>query len=203
VLAHVDTGAADLPSYDVSGGGIILNVNFETLDRPSIPHRGTQLQTRGTFSRESFGADDSYDRLEAGGSQFLGFGRHTVFGAIVGGTNLGSTIPIYDEFILGGLFTLGGLSEGELRGQLYANAKLGYHYRIGRLPSALGQGVYIGAVSETGNTWQSTSEISASDLVYSGTAILGADTILGPFFLAYGRAEGGRSRVYLTLGRRL
>jgi NTE family protein len=126
-----------------------------------------------------------------------------VFGALVGGTNLGSAIPLYDEFLLGGLFSLGGLSEGELRGQLYANAKLGYHYRIARLPSALGQGVYLGALTETGNTWQSTSEVSASDLVYSATALFGADTILGPFFLAYGRAEGGRGRIYLTLGRNL
>lgn len=203
VDAKVDTGAADLPSFDIPGAGLLLSAALNTLDRPAIPHRGTTADVRGTFSRESFGAEDSYDRLQISGAHFSGFGHHTLFGAAEFGTNLGSTIPVYDEFLLGGLFSLGGLSEGELRGQIFAGAKLGYHYRIGSLPSALGQGVYLGALTEAGNVWQSTSEISRGDLIYSGTAILGADTILGPFFLAYGRAEGGRSRIYLTLGRGL
>jgi NTE family protein len=203
VHAKVDTGAAVLPSFDVPGGGIALNAALDTLDRPAIPHQGTSVEARGTFSRESFGAEDSYDRLLIDSIHFQGFGRHTLFGGAGFGTNLGSTLPVYDEFLLGGLFSLGGLSEGELRGQLFGGLKLGYHYRIAMLPSVLGQGVYVGALTEAGNVWQSTSEISTGDLVYSGTAILGADTILGPFFLAYGRSEGGRSRIYLTLGRGL
>ena len=38
---------------------------------------------------------------------------------------------------------------------------------------------------------------------YGATVIVGADTILGPLFFAYGRAEGGRDRFYVTLGRSL
>src|SRR4029079_2452157 len=141
VHAKVDTGSMDLPTRAVPGGGVLLGAALNTLDRPAIPHHGLNLEAHGLFSRESFGADASYDKVQLQSVGFLGSGRHTVFAGAAFGTNLGSTIPIYDEFLLGGLFSLGGLSEGELRGQLYASAQVGYHYRIGSLPPVLGTGI--------------------------------------------------------------
>ena len=43
--------------------------------------------------------------------------------------------------------------------------------------------------------------MSASDLVTAGSVFLAADTFLGPFYFAYGRASGGASSFYLFLGR--
>jgi hypothetical protein len=37
-------------------------------------------------------------------------------------------------------------------------------------------------------------EVSVSDLLYGVTLLLGADTLVGPVFLAYGWAEGGHDR---------
>jgi NTE family protein len=162
------------------GGGVLLGAALNTLDRPAIPHQGMNLEAHGNFSRESFGADASYDKVQLQGVGFLGSGRHTVFAGAGFGTNLGSTIPIYDAFLLGGLSPSAGSRTASCAGQLYTTAQIGYHYRIGSLPSVLGTGIYVGALAEAGNVWQSTSEVSASDLIYSGTAILGADTILGP-----------------------
>ncbi|HKQ61237.1 MAG TPA: patatin-like phospholipase family protein [Candidatus Polarisedimenticolaceae bacterium] len=203
VHADVDTGAADLPRFDIDGGGIALQASFDTLDRPSIPHHGTGLFLRAAFSRGALGAADSYDRVEGSAAGFFGFGRHTLFGVADFGTNLGSTIPVYDEFQVGGLFSLGGYSEGELRGQLFTGATVGYHYRLFSLPSGFGEGVYLAVLVEARNVWASTHEIALGDLRYGLTLVAGADTILGPLFLAYGRAEGGHGRFYLTLGRTL
>jgi hypothetical protein len=36
---------------------------------------------------------------------------------------------------------------------------------------------------------------------YGFTAVVGADTIIGPAFLAVAWGEGGRTRLYLTVGR--
>jgi NTE family protein len=203
VLAHVETGASDLPRFDVESGGISLGAVFETLDRPAIPRHGSRLGMRLLVSREALGANDSYDRLEAGVSHFLGRGRHTLFGIADLGTNLGSRIPAYDEFVVGGLFSLGGYSEGELRGQFAGGLTVGYHFRLFSLPAGFGEGVYAGVALDGRNAWATSQEIRTGNLRYGATVILGADTIIGPLFLAYGRAEGGRDQVYLTLGRSL
>ena len=201
IHADVDTGAANLPRFDIDGGGYSLAASFDTRDRPSIPRRGTALSLQAVLSRRGLGAADSYDRIESAASHFLGKGRHTLFGALTYGTNLGSEIPVYDEFLVGGLFSLGGYSEGELRGQVTAGVTAGYHYRLLSLPSGLGEGIYVGGLVDARNVWADTSEISLDDLRYGFTVVVGADTVAGPLFLAYGRAEGGRDRIYVTLGR--
>jgi NTE family protein len=203
VTADVVTGSADLPRFDIDVGGFAIEATFETLDRPAIPHTGTALRARAELSRSGLGAADSYNRLEIGTLKFAGRKRHTVFGGLDAGLNLGSTIPAYAEFAVGGLFSLGGYSEGELRGQLYGAARLGYHYRLAKLPSALGEGVYVGGLFETGDTWASRDAVTLHGLKRSGTLILGADTIIGPIFLAYGRAWSGSDRFYITVGRTL
>jgi NTE family protein len=201
VHADVNTGAATLPSFAVDTAAVTLRLALSTLDRPTIATHGGEIRAGVDFSSRALGADATYDRAFGGASRFFGRGRHTGFVVADGGSNLGTTIPPYDEFALGGLFSLGGYSEGELRGQYFATAKVGYHYRIAALPSGFGQGVYVGALLEAGNTWDRSADISVSDLLYSATVLLGADTIIGPMFLAYAHAEGGSDRVYLTVGR--
>ncbi len=201
VHAEVDTGPPALPTFDVDEGGVAFQVGFDNLDRPAIPRHGTSALVHAIFSRDSLGADASYDRVEFVASHFRGRGRHTGFAVLSYGTSLGSELPVYDAFVLGGLFSLGGYSEGELRGQVLAGMSGGYHFRLSDLPSGLGQGLYVGVDVDAANVWQTTSEVSASDLRYGVTLLLGADTLVGPVFLAYGWAEGGHERLYLTVGR--
>jgi NTE family protein len=201
VHAEVDTGPPALPTFDVDGGGVAFQVGFDNLDRPAIPRHGSSAVLFALFSRDSLGAEESYDRVEFVASHFRGRGRHTGFAVLSYGTNLGSELPAYDTFTLGGLFSLGGYSEGELRGQVLAGVSGGYHFRLANLPSGLGQGLYVGVDVDAANVWQSTSEVSVSDLLYGVTLLLGADTLVGPVFLGYGYAEGGHDRLYLTVGR--
>ena len=201
VHAEVDTGPPALPTLDVGGGGVAFDVGFDNLDRPAIPRHGSQARVHSIFSRTSLGAEESYDRVELVASHFRGRGRHTGFAVLQYGTSLGSELPAYDSFVLGGLFSLGGYSEGELRGQVLAGLSTGYHFRLSNLPSGLGQGVYLGAELDAANVWDNTSEVSVSDLLYGVTVLVGADTLVGPVFLAYGWAEGGHDRLYLTVGR--
>jgi NTE family protein len=201
VHADVATGPPSLPTFDVDAGAVTFAVALSTLDRPTIATSGGELRAGVAFSRRALGAEADYDKAYGGASRFFGRGRHTGFVVVDGGSNLGSTIPLYDEFTLGGLFSLGGYSEGELRGQYFATAKLGYHYRIAALPAGFGQGVYVGGVVEAGNVWDNPADISAGDLRFGFTALIGADTIIGPMFFAYAVAEGGSNRAYLTVGR--
>ena len=50
--------------------------------------------------------------------------------------------------------------------------------------------------------WNSRDDIALNNTVVAGSVFLGADTILGPFYLAYGLNDTDSSTVYLYLGRR-
>jgi NTE family protein len=182
---------------------VAFHVHFDTRDRPSIPTRGSSLQVHAKFSRTALGASDPYDRVEASAAQFFGRSRHTGFITGFVGSALGSDLPVYDEFLVGGLFSLGGYADKQLRGKAAGGASVGYHYRLKSLPPGLGAGVYVGAIVDVANAWPSSDDVSLSDLHHGVSVIAGADTVAGPFFVAYGHGDGGHNGFYLTLGRSL
>jgi outer membrane translocation and assembly module TamA len=63
------------------------------------------------------------------------------------------------------------------------------------------QGVYAGFIGETGNAWAADESPSLDDLHRSLTLIVGADTVIGPVFLGYARADGPNQRFYVTIGK--
>ena len=105
--------------------------------------------------------------------------------------------PYYEYFRLGGLFNLTGYHQDELAGDSYVYGRLGYARRWN---SPYTNGVYGGIMAESGATWLPGQARSASDMKYSGTLYLGADTLLGPVYVGYGHAEAGRQAFYLLIG---
>jgi NTE family protein len=128
-------------------------------------------------------------------------GKSTVFASLSFDSHLGSEIPFYDQFRLGGFFKLSGLETNQLQGNVSGHAALGYYWQITELPSLLGSGVYVGGALEAGNAWADIDDAEFGELLGAGVVFLGAETILGPVYLGYGRAEGGEDSFYLRLGR--
>jgi NTE family protein len=54
---------------------------------------------------------------------------------------------------------------------------------------------------EAGGVWDRWGDASASDLTWSASLLVGADTRFGPLYLGYGRAETGEDAFYFFLGR--
>lgn len=198
--ANVTVGDADLPEVDVDIGGYRGQLGLDRLDSPSFPNRGYVLSTDLFLSRGSVGADDSYERLLVRGAVFLPRGR--MIWALTGlaGSALGSDLPPYDQFTLGGFLSLSGLERGQLRGPYMGVLRSGVLYRLTQQPSLLAKGVYLGAYAEAGNVWEESSEIG-EDLIFTGTVLLGVDSILGPLYAAYGVADTGQDEFYISLGR--
>ena len=76
----------------------------------------------------------------------------------------------------------------------------GSRYRLSKLPSLIGSGVFVGATLEAGNVWHRTTDIKPSSLIWAGSLYGVADTILGPLYLGWGLAEQGNSSFFLSLG---
>ena len=116
------------------------------------------------------------------------------------GTTLEGEAPLERRFCLGGLGRLSGLEQDEAVGQHDLLLRALLYYRVvdfQLLP------VYAGLSAEYGNVFPSRSAIGLEDGIAAGSVFLGADTLLGPLCLAYGRAEGGRGNYYLALGQPL
>jgi NTE family protein len=188
--ANVETGDSDLPEVDENYAGWTASLIVDRQDRTLFAREGYYIEFRGLFARESFGSDRDYDRLSCGDNTFT-FGFQ-------GGTSFGSDLPPYAQFTLGGPFGFAGLAENQFRGSYLGVASIAYRYRMLQLPSQLGRGVYAISRFDVGNVWED--EVDTGDVRYGGALGLGADTLLGPIYLAYGRADDGFGRIYFSLG---
>ena len=192
-------GIPALPDFDADTGAVLARVFFDQLDKIGFPRRGFFAYVGYTGSRKSLGATVPFDKLEAVVFVPKTFGKQTWALTAFGGDNLGSTIPPWETFMLGGFRRLSGMAPGQLSGQTAAFASLMTYRNIGRL-GMLG-GVYLGGSLEMGNAWQRHQEVNFSDLRIAGSVFLGVDSLLGPLSIGYGIADRGNRAFTVFLGR--
>ena len=198
--ASVGVGAADLPDLDADIGAFRIRLALDRLDSPNIPTKGYFTLVDLFLSQGWLGAEDQYERLSLNMAKFWPQGRRIWNVALFAGSSLGSDIPAYDQFRLGGLYSLAGLQRDQLRGRYAGRLRGALLYRLGELPTLVGRGLYVGGAIETGQAWEESDEI-LEDLVWSGSAYFAVDTFMGPFVIAYGIADTGQDELYVTLGR--
>jgi NTE family protein len=202
-----EAGAAELgglegmSDIDADLGGLRLQVTLDVQDNAFFPRHGSYVRLDAYASREGLGADDEYERVELLATHAFGVGKAgTLLASVGGGTPLGSELPIYDPFSLGGWLNLSGLGRDELIGDRYAIARLAYYRRLGFESGLLGT-PYIGGSLESGQAWLPDDDPSLSDFQLAGSLFVGTETVLGPFYFAYGLTESGQDKFYVLLGR--
>ena len=193
-------GAATLPSYNIQQGAYVANLVYDKLDNVNFPRHGHALLTRLYLARDDLGADATYDKLLVDWLTAGTRGRHTLLAGLRLGSALGTELPFYDSFELGGFLELSGYLTGQLQGQHLGLARLMYYYQTGRMPGT-GSRVFVGGSLEAGNVWERRERMRLDDLHKGGSVFTGVDSVLGPLYLAYGYSEGGRDAFYLLLGK--
>lgn len=102
-------------------------------------------------------------------------------------------------FRVGGLFSLSGVPTDEVYGLNRLVGALVFRRGIGgtsRKPA-----LHFGGSLEAGNAWNAFGRSLPSDWIYSGSAFVATDTLLGPIHLALGKAERRQPTIYFYLGR--
>jgi NTE family protein len=193
----VDTGLAGLPEFDDDYVGPVFSLIVDRKDRTYFPRKGYYFETRGFFPLEEWGGDVSFDKVSAEFSLNQSIGEHTLEVGLNGGTALGSDLPGYAQFTLGGPQSFAGLAQDQFRGTTLGVASLEYRYRLKELPSQLGRGIYTLTRFDLGNVWEGDMN---SDIRYGGSIGVGMDLNIGPLLLTYGVADGGYHSVYFSLG---
>jgi NTE family protein len=196
VLRVGDPSTITNPKFET--GELFGRFEADTLDNVSFPRSGTVARMEWRGSRTGLGADSDFDQLLFTVVHANTWGRHTLVTNFRYDTTMSGTPPLNRLFLMGGFLDLSGLSHNQLSGPYASRLGASYYRRIGDL--ALFP-AFAGVSLEFGNVWQSRSEISAKSAILGGSLWAGMQTPVGPVYVGYGHAEGGRSAFYVYLGR--
>lgn len=200
--AKLNQGMAPVSEVDIDIGRIFASAGLDTLDDPFFPRSGVLANARWTHGLETLGDNADYHTLAASGVHAHSFGRNTFITSLSGGLRLDGTPPLDTLYRIGGLFSLSGYRLDELAGENYAVARLIYRRSLaGDEPVLFGVPMFVGGSVEAGEVWSQPESFSLDDVRFGGSVYVGANTALGPIYLAFGRSEGGRQSAYLVIGR--
>jgi NTE family protein len=184
----------------VRTAGLRARVILDRLDSLDFPQQGTLLAFDARLARRALGGDDRYERLAFAAQQAFGAGTSSsLLLAARYETALGGDLPIYDAFSAGGFLNLSGYQRDEILASRLAVARAVYRHRVaggtGLLP-----GLYLGGSIESADV--GTRLNGENDFrTLGGSVFFSAESVLGPFYLGLGYAEGGRASLYLSVGR--
>ncbi len=189
-----------VPDYDVHQGGWMGSFVLDQLDRADFPRTGILLGGSFFITDTAYGADDDYNKVELTLQKPFSLDRHTLTLGLFYGESPDSRLPLYDLYKQGGFLHFSGYIMDQIVGDSYYFGRLVYTYRFARLPGALGGGVHIGGSFEAGEVSNRFDPTTASGALTCGSVFFGADTIFGPFYIAYGRSADGSDAFYVMLG---
>ena len=194
------SGIIALPEINDTVVAATTRLRLDQLDDPIFPSKGYQLSIDGLFAFEDLGSSETFSKLEVQALVPLTFGSHTITPKLALGSSLGTDLPDYAWFDVGGLDSFAGYAPYQLRGNYYGVGSLSYRYQLGKLPPAFGNGLFALARVDAGNAWFSADDVRLENLDYGGLVGLGADTIIGTCQIAVGKAESTTTRFYFQIG---
>ncbi len=192
------------PAFETASerrGGGILSFRIDTEDSVVFPRSGIDVDTFYTVSSDTLGAETAFERVWGSASYAHSFGEYTLVPYLEYGENLEPAESFFDLFFIGGFGRLSGLGQRELFGERVALARVVGYRRLWSLDLAgMNVGLYAGGSLEAGNVYFEGEPLTWDSLQSAWSVFVGADTFIGPVFIAYGHSEGGRDRVYFSIG---
>lgn len=196
---NIGTASPRDDNFDI--GEVFGRFNYDTFDNLNFPNKGARAALELRRSDSIFGGDEDFYSASGRFTIARTWDKNTLLGGVEAGVTFDGTAPTQNLFPLGGFINLSGFMADELSGQDVAIGRLVYYRNIGSRPGSFGVPVYIGGSLEAGNVWQDRNDMAFDDLLLAGSLFVGLDTPLGPFYLAYGHAEGGNNSAYMFLGQ--
>jgi NTE family protein len=195
--AKLLTGIFDFDDDKVKVGELDFIWSHDSLDSLYFPTAGTQHYWYYRYATDWLGSAFDFEQIAGKGTLAFSRGKNNFFVAYEAGYSFDNTAPVERWFQLGGLGRLSGLVPNQLIGRHAALATFAYYRRLNNFDLVP---AYAGFTLETGNVWNFASQIGFDDLRYSGSLFVGADTPLGPVYLAVGHSDNGENAVYFYVG---
>lgn len=188
----------ELPRSTGREMGARLAFEHDGQDRAYFPNRGTRLTSALTWITTAPYAPEPFGRAE--GALYLARsirGHQALTLHASGGVGLGTAPPLLYRFSLGGPFRLGAFPPNSLRGSSFFLGRAAYRKPLKRLPSILGDRLYLLGMIEAGSAFDQAADARVKT---SFTAGLAADTFFGPLFVGGSLGNGGAIRGYFVVG---
>lgn len=190
-------GELPMPIKSLDGGEGFLRFSVDEFDSIHFPKNGSQLTFEWLGSRKSLGAEATFDQVKLSAAFAKTRNRNTFLASGTYETTTKGAASLQNNFALGGFGQLSGFLANEFSGQHRALANLVFYRQVVQNSFAP---LYAGMTIEHGNVANTRGELSLNQGTSAGSLWLGADTIVGPIYIAYGRGEEGASTWYLFIG---
>jgi len=174
------------------------SIFHDSLDNISFPNSGVFGGIGFKSNQEKLGADSDYEQIQLILSGAGTTGRYTIFSRATIETTLDEDAPFNALYRRGGFLELSGTLERELAGQHFALIETAFYKRLGNITFLP---IYTGFSLEAGNVWNKYSDINMDNTIFAGSIFIGADTFMGPLYLAFGFNDNGQQAVYFNLGQ--
>ncbi len=181
--------------------GLRLKAVADRLDHANFPQTGYRVVADAALGIRHAGNERvHFERAAVQATRVFSHGRHTL--NLYARAAHASDVPIgaLDEYSLGGFHQLSGHRTGQVAGNLLALLRVGYYQRLA-LDPGLARALFAGGTLEAGNAWQRAADINWRQLRTGASLYVGADTAIGPVYLALVHGKGQRTGLYLFLGR--
>jgi len=197
--AETDVGSALLPNVSGTISAASARYVFDSQNSAIVPTRGVRLTAESFWYFKSPGALQNFPQSEVNGSLFKSVSeRGLVFGFGGAGTTFNRDPGPIQQFTLGGPLRLSAYGRDEFRGDKYVIAGAGYLHHLGYLPPFLGRKIYVGGWYEGGQTY---TRHTNANFMNDVTGAFVFETLFGPATVGGSWGEGGRGRLFLSLGR--
>jgi len=203
-LFHADgktqaiTGNTPINDNSFTEAGFNVGLIHDSLDNISFPNTGLLANLNYINNTEALGASSDYQQIKFSLGGAGTYKRYTFFSRIIFETTLEENAPDNAVFRRGGFLELSGNFEDQLVGQHFGLVEAVLYRRLGNISFLP---IYTGFSIETGNAWDNYDDVSLDNSNFSGSVFIGADTFLGPVYLAFGFSENGEQALYFTLGK--
>ncbi len=177
---------------------IYTRVFHDSLDNLSFPNSGFFGGATYRSSQKDLGADKDYEQVQLQLSGAGTYQRYTVFSRAILETTIDENAPYNALFRRGGWLELSGTLERERAGQHFGIIEAAFYRRLGNITFLP---IYTGFSLEAGNVWNRYTDINSDNTTAAGSIFIGADTFIGPLYLAIGANDDGEAALYFNLGQ--
>ncbi len=179
------------------------NLVIDSYDNAFFPTKGDYGKISWRKEIKSIGGDLDFSRISIENEYAYTIGNHTVLPRLEYVSTYEGKSDINNLVTLGGFARLSGYSKNTFAGDSLGLFTLNYRYNVYKdaFFGSFSAPLYIGAMAETGTTWNKKNAPFLDDLVFAGNIYIASDTILGPCYFAYGRSDSTHEMFYFSLGR--
>lgn len=192
-----------VPNLNRNQVGYTGSLTIDRIDGLHFQRNGVLARVRTFGTSRSIGSQDNYNKTEFLMMATKTLGDHSFELSGYYGNTMYGDLPPYDPFLLGGFQRGSGYRIGELLGTEAALVRGVYMYKLVSLPSIIGKGVYLGGSIEGTRATIGINQLNDRQIRPSGSLFVGADTVIGPLYVAYGQVflkNEGQESVYFLLG---